>query len=349
MSVSLDTLLVRARDLVPALTERAVAAETLRALPPETIADLTAADIWPALTPTEHGGLGLDIRAAQQVGRTLAAGCTSTGWVSAFFMTHCWLLAHFPIECQREVLGDGNYALMPAALSPTITATVNGDGYELSGRVGWGTGSAHASWVMVTAIVTDRDDIVDLRMVVVPAAEISIEDVWHTQGMRATSSNDIVVEGVTVPRNRSISMLELTAGESPGLADLEAIGTDTRTYRCSFVPFLASVAAAPALGAAERALELATTHLEQRVLAYTAGVRSRDRGAALAGLGRGRASLRAAAARYETTAEAVRTGPAAAELDPVTRRSTGSGSSSGWGTSWPTPPSPTGGMSSWSR
>ena len=45
-----------------------------------------------------------------------------------------------------------------------------------------------------------------------PAADIQIEDVWHTDGMRATGSNDVVITDVFVPAHRLVPVSDIYAG-----------------------------------------------------------------------------------------------------------------------------------------
>ena len=41
--------------------------------------------------------------------------------------------------------------------------------------------------------------------VVLPRSDYTVEDTWHTMGLRGTGSNDIVVDDVFVPDYRTVS------------------------------------------------------------------------------------------------------------------------------------------------
>jgi 3-hydroxy-9,10-secoandrosta-1,3,5(10)-triene-9,17-dione monooxygenase len=58
----------------------------------------------------------------------------------------------------------------------------------------------------------------------VAADDIQIEDVWHTDGMRATGSNDVVVTDVFVPGHRLVRVSDIYTGTAP-CAGLHDAGT----------------------------------------------------------------------------------------------------------------------------
>ena len=120
-----------------------------------------------------------------------------------------------------------------------------------------------------------------------PAGDFQIEDVWHTDGMRATGSNDVVITDAFVPGHRLVRVSDIYTGTAPG-AGLH----DADTYRWPMVPALALLAAMPAFGSAERAADLYAERLSQRVLAYE-GVMQKDKPIAQAHLAEARVRLRA--------------------------------------------------------
>jgi alkylation response protein AidB-like acyl-CoA dehydrogenase len=51
-----------------------------------------------------------------------------------------------------------------------------------------------------------------------PASEIRVEDVWLTDGMRATGSDDVVITDAFVPEHRLARVTDIYAGTAPGAA-----------------------------------------------------------------------------------------------------------------------------------
>ncbi|MGI8336063.1 acyl-CoA dehydrogenase family protein [Actinomadura scrupuli] len=275
-------LVARARDLAPALAGRAQAAEERRRLPDETVTDLTG--FLDVLVPKAAGGRELDLATAVGICREIGAGCTSTGWLSAIYLLHNWMLSLFPKRAQHEVFANRPYALAPCVLAPTGSAEPAEGGHRLTGRWSWGSGVMHADWVMVTALTGAFEP----RVFLLPRAEVTVHDVWHVSGMRATGSNDIEARGAFVPEHRSLPLLDVARGTTPGAALHEG-----PAYRWPLVPVLTLVGASPVLGAAEGLLARFRERLESRVMAYT-GIKQRDLMSGQIRLARATAELAAA-------------------------------------------------------
>jgi len=214
----------------------------------------------------------------------MAHGCASSAWTLGFYILHNWMLALFGEQAQDEVFADGP-VLCPAPLAPTGRGVPVDGGVRLSGRWSWATGIMAADWVMVGALC--GPDGMYPALALLPADQVRVEDVWHTAGMRATGSNDVVVDDVFVPEHRLVKVTDIYAGTAPGAALHEAA-----TYRWPMVPALALVAAMPALGAAEGVADVFAARLGERVLAYS-GVAQKQQPAAQIRLGDARVRLRA--------------------------------------------------------
>lgn len=84
----------------------------------------------------------------------------------------------------------------------------------MTGRWSWATGVMDADWILVGAIC-GPDDAPYPALVLLPSADIRVEDVWHTAGMCATGSNDVVVDDVCVPGHRLITVADISAAQHP--------------------------------------------------------------------------------------------------------------------------------------
>jgi len=215
----------------------------------------------------------------------MAHGCASSAWTLGFYILHNWMLALFDEQAQDEVFADGP-VLCPAPLAPTGRGLPVDGGVRLTGRWSWATGIMAADWVMVGALC-GADDEMYPALALLPANQVGVQDVWHTAGMRATGSNDVVVDDVVVPEHRLVKVTDVYAGTAPGAAL-----HDAATYRWPMVPALALVAAMPALGVAEHVADVFATRLGERVLAYS-GVAQKQQPAAQIRLGDARVRLRA--------------------------------------------------------
>lgn len=283
----------RAHSLIDAgfvgrLAGRAAEAERLRRLPSATVDELTASGLTDLLVPARYGGLQAPLPAILDPIRQMAHGCASSAWTIGFYVLHNWILALFDERAQEEAFTTRPF-LAPAPLAPTGRGLPVDGGIRLTGRWSWATGVMHGNWIMVGALCGPEDDMAAIypALALLPIDEAVIDDVWHTDGMRATGSNDVVINDAFVPDHRLVRVADIYTGTAPGAAL-----HDADTYRWPMVPALALLAAMPALGSAERVAEIYAERLSQRVLAYE-GVMQKDKPIAQARLGEAEVRLRA--------------------------------------------------------
>ena len=234
------------RATVPLLAANAAETERQRKPVDANIEAIIRTDVFRFFVPKRYGGHELPLSAFVDVGLLLAGGCTSTAWITTFCMEHNWMLAQFPPQAQEEIFGAQPFVIAPGAISPNGRATVRDDGFVLNGRWQWGTGVMHADWALLSGVVEDTGD---MRMFVLPIADITIIDTWQMDGMAGTGSNDMQVQDVFVPRHRSQSLGAMSMGRTDGAA-LHG----TPMYRMPMMPILYLAAGVPAVGAARAAL-----------------------------------------------------------------------------------------------
>ena len=272
-------------EFVAALADRAATAENIRRLPDATVADLAASGFTELLVPARFGGQQADFPALLDPVRRMAHGCTSSAWTIGFYALHNWMLALFGEQAQQEAFGTRPF-LAPAPLAPTGRGVPADGGIRLTGRWSWATGVMDGNWIIIGALC-GPDEKLYPALALLPADDIEIVDVWHTDGMRATGSNDVVITDAFVPEHRLVRVTDIYGGTAPGAAL-----HDAATYRWPMVPALALLAAMPALGSAERVTELYADRLAGRLLAYE-GVMQKDKPIAQARLAEARVRLRA--------------------------------------------------------
>lgn len=299
-------------DFVTRLAERAHEAEQERRLPQATLDDLVASEFTELLVPARFGGKESPFPDLLGPVREMAHGCASSAWTIGFYALHNWMVALFEEQAQAEAFAERPF-LAPAPLAPTGRGRPDGDGVRLSGRWSWATGVMHGNWIMVGALC-GPDDAIYPALALLPIADATVVDVWHTDGMRATGSNDVVIENAYVPAHRLVRVTDIYAGTAPG-----AVLHASPTYRWPMVPALALLAAMPALGSAERVATLYTERLGERVLAYE-GVRQKDKPLAQARLGEAEVRLRALRAVLDDTVGDIETLVRAGDAVPPATR-----------------------------
>lgn len=242
-----EGLVERVRALAGLIAEAAPEAETARRPLDHVVDALAATGVFRSFVPARYGGYEIDFATYVDIGLAVARADASTGWITTFYMEHNWLLTMFSDDLQDEVFGSQPYILAPGSVNPTgIAVPLPDGGYRLNGHWQFGTGICHADLVLLSGRIEGGESNAP-RNFLVPVDEVEVKDTWHVDGMAATGSRDIVATDVIVPEHH-VSLAvppALTAGlDAPYL------------LRIPVIPMLSLTAAMPAVGAAQRALEL---------------------------------------------------------------------------------------------
>ena len=270
--VSYEEALKRARDLVPALRERAARSESERIMPPETLADLHRSGLLRILQPKRWGGMEFEFAAYVDIPCELARGCASTGWNAANLLIHHWMLALYDERAQEEVWGQNPEALIASGIAfPQGQGRVAEGGFVIGGRWNFSSGVNVADWNMLAVTVRDGDKVVDHRMCLLHKSEYQVVDDWQVLGMRSTGSMTVVAKDVFVPAHRALCMYEARGGDRfPG-----ARGNPNPIYRVPLSTLGSHGIGGVAVGNAQAALELSIEVVKSRSTNYT-GLRMRD-------------------------------------------------------------------------
>jgi 3-hydroxy-9,10-secoandrosta-1,3,5(10)-triene-9,17-dione monooxygenase len=259
-------LVRRAAALAPALRERAVRAERERHVPRESVEEYIASGLIHTLQPRRWGGYEQDHEVAFDIAIELGKStCGSSAWCLNYLADHACILAHFPEEAQHDVWGYNNAACIATSAKPTGTVMVAPGGYRLDGRWAWCSGLRHSQWIMIGGLVhREGDDHPDMRLFLVPTAQVKQEDTWYCAGLSATGSNTSVLDNVLVPEHRSVSFATLRDAHSPGSR------TNTNAiYRTPFIATHSYALLGPALGLARGGYAQFVQWTKTRYLTYT--------------------------------------------------------------------------------
>ena len=167
--------------------------------------------------PARYGGRQAAFPAILDPVRRMAHGCASSAWTIGFYALHNWMLALFDELAQEGAFATHPF-LAPAPLAPTGRGVPTGGGVRLTGRWSWATGVMHGNWIIVGALCGPEEDPAAIypALALLPAGDFQIEDVWHTDGMRATGSNDVVITDAFVPGHRLVRVSDIYTGTAPG-------------------------------------------------------------------------------------------------------------------------------------
>lgn len=270
MSLTAEKRVVETRDAVTiaeGLSEE-IAAGAARAdaedrFVAENYAALKEAGLVEAGVPAELGGGGAEVRELAGMLRVLGRACGSTAL--AFSMhTHqvaipAWRWRHQKIAAVEPLLkrvAAERIILLSSGGSDWIAGSgtaVKGDGgYRVSGRKVFTSGAQAGDVLMTGAVLEEGGERFVLHFgAPMKAAEVRVEDTWHTLGMRGTGSHDVVLDGLFVP-DAGVA-LKRKAGEWHPLFQVIATTAFPLVY-------------AAYLGVADRAREIALGLARKRVM-----------------------------------------------------------------------------------
>ncbi len=247
---------------------------------------LKKAGIYRASTPSTFGGEPMAPSDFLDRIEQISAVDPATGWVASFGSSLTYLTA-LPLEVQAELYADGPDVVYAGALFPMLEAEAVEGGFRCTGRWQFASGSAGADILGVG--LKDPSDPRPRNAVISPDEAEIIEN-WDVSGMRATGSNDIKLDGVFVPHERTF----IRGGES---------NVDEPLYRYPALGYAAQVLAVTGVGAARGALDYVREVGSQRT-SITGGNRRGTTGTFQIGIAKAEARLRSARAWfYETTDE----------------------------------------------
>ncbi len=199
-----------AKGLSDRIAAGAVRADAEDRFVAENYALLKEAGLVEAGVPQELGGGGADARALAGMLRVLGRACGSTAL--AFSMhTHqvaipAWRWRHQKIAAVEPLLkrvASERIILLSSGGSDWIAGSGTAEkvegGYRISGRKVFTSGAAAGDVLMTGAVLQEGAERFVLHFgASMKAAEVRVEDTWHTLGMRGTGSHDVVLEGLFV-------------------------------------------------------------------------------------------------------------------------------------------------------
>ena len=271
-AVTYEEAMGRARELVPALRERAEGAEHARQMQKETLDDLHRTGLLRFHQPRRWGGMELPFVALFDVPAEVSRGCASTGWNVANLGVHHWMLALYDERAQAEVWGPNPDVVIPSGIAyPQGRGRRVDGGLVIGGHWNFSSGVDHGDWNMLAVMVRDGERVIDHRMCLVPRADYEIVDDWHVLGMRSTGSKSVKATEVFVPEHRALSMYLARGGtEYPGYRV-----NPNPLYRVPLSALGSHCLAGAGVGNAQAALELTIEAIKERSTSYTA-LRMRD-------------------------------------------------------------------------
>jgi alkylation response protein AidB-like acyl-CoA dehydrogenase len=194
--------------------------------------------------PERHGGPGANLRTTAAAVRAVAAGDASTGLVWVMHLIFLQVLADDSFRLDPVVRARVFASAMegPALINalrvepelgtparggiPATRAVLTADGFLVSGRKIFSTGSQGLRWMVVWA-ATSEDDPEGQRsgpfLVPADAPGITIVETWDHLGMRASASHDVVFDDTPIPFDHAAALLPAGTFD-PGVRTAHVMG-----------------------------------------------------------------------------------------------------------------------------
>ncbi|MFG1477840.1 acyl-CoA dehydrogenase family protein [Xanthobacter sp. V4C-4] len=217
--------IARARQLTARFAARAGDSDRLGRFSFENIADLRDAGLLALGIPQAHGGSGARLPETLEIVRAIGAGDPSTALVLLMQILHHRAIAtrgtwpaHVREQVYRGAVADG--ALINALrVEPDLGSPVRGGipatratrtaaGWRLCGRKLYSTGAPALRWGIVWAATDEASPRIGEFLVPLDTPGVRIETTWDHLGLRASGSEDVILDQVEIPLDHAVDLRE---------------------------------------------------------------------------------------------------------------------------------------------
>lgn len=199
-SEQFDELECRLEPLLAMVADRAEEANRSRRPSRSVLKALAEVGMLRLVVPAALGGLEVHPADFLRLIERLARVDGSTAWTVMTCNEEAGIAsAHLDSTTLAELFSAEPSVLISGSGVPRGQAERTADGWRVTGRWDFISGSTASDYVVLNNRVDDGGDTLRFCHVLVPTAEVTIEDTWHTVGLRGTASNDVVLDGHHVP------------------------------------------------------------------------------------------------------------------------------------------------------
>ncbi|MCZ6748004.1 MAG: acyl-CoA dehydrogenase family protein [SAR324 cluster bacterium] len=239
--------LERVGALLPRIAEAAEEIERERRIPSALLDAMIDAGLFRLLLPRSVGGAEVHPLTFMAVVEAIGTADASPAWNVCQNAVCAISAAYLEPAVARRIFGDPRAILAWGPAQPEARAVVTEGGYRVTGRWSFASGGRHATWLGAYCPIQEADGTprrgkdggIVHRVVLLPAAEVTLEDVWHVIGLRGTASDAFAVEERFVPEDYTLMRDDLSEVREPGW--LYRFKT-TNLFACGFASLALGVA-----------------------------------------------------------------------------------------------------------
>ena len=130
----------------------------------------------------------------------------SAAWCVMIGSTTALTAAYIPEDAASELFPADRSAIHAGVFAPMGKATPDGDGYQVTGRWQWGSGSPNAQYIWGGSVILKDgkpermpNGLPRSRMMMFNKADVNMLDTWDVSGLCGTGSTDFSVENIYTP------------------------------------------------------------------------------------------------------------------------------------------------------
>jgi alkylation response protein AidB-like acyl-CoA dehydrogenase len=244
-------LVAAARSIAPVVESEAASADAGATLTPPVVDALHGAGLFGLMVPKVLGGHEADLPTVLAVYEEVCRADGSTGWsLLANATTTAFAGAYTGQRAVDDMFGSDRMPVHAGQFAPRGTAVRAGDGFVVSGRYSFGSGSGHAGWIGGGTLELDGGELVMsaagnpvIRAFFVPRERVVFLGNWDVMGLSGTGSYDYEVPEQTVDEAYTFSLIEAETQRGGPVYHLGVLGLTAAGH------------SAFALGVARRALD----------------------------------------------------------------------------------------------
>jgi alkylation response protein AidB-like acyl-CoA dehydrogenase len=199
-----------ARKIAPLVASESDRIEHERKVPKNVMKALHEANLFRLLMPKSIGGYEADPLSYMQVVEEISAADASAGWCLGQGLG-CSLASAFLDKSIASKIFDAPNGILAWGPPNGAKAIKVKNGYRVSGRWRFGSGSPNATWLGGHSAVCEADGSPAkdgkgrpiMRTMLFPKEECQIHKVWDVIGLRGTGSDDYEVKDLFVPEEHT--------------------------------------------------------------------------------------------------------------------------------------------------
>lgn len=200
-----NNVLDQAISISDGLAERAYEADQVKKLSQETVDDVIKTGMLSMSTPKIYGGSEANLLTRYEVFKQLGSACAATSWCIGNHNMACARLYSLMGEKASHYLKDvsSNGSVISQGVVPSGQVIKSSSGYTLSGHWQFLSFSLYAKWMLLCTKLPTESDTPKIGYVIVPAdlPGLELQDTWHTMSLKASMSNDLLVQDVPIDEN----------------------------------------------------------------------------------------------------------------------------------------------------